>query len=201
MSIQDEFLFVRRVFFPYWRRGKQWTVEEVERFEDETTAGRCLRDKQTIQIMNQEHFFLREILIHEVCHAVTARRGVCHSPSWHTRMEKAAQKAETNGDRALAESLREDAARYLDSNGFDETPLSDDIISGVEEVVRQWPDLTFDQVKEIVGNKYGIPSPFFDLPCNVKRYRREFDRAKKDVRDERKIRAQFDAALAAQGSK
>src|SRR5271157_13850 len=87
-TLQEEFEFVRKTFFPRWDHKKEWRVESVADLHG--AVGEYRKDLKTVFILGQPTGeALQLVMIHELCHA----RCFSHKTAWQFRMMKAADRA------------------------------------------------------------------------------------------------------------
>ncbi len=105
-TLQEEFEFIRKTFFPRWDRNGQWRIE-VPEIPDSDCAGECLTKPKIIVIdhppaIKEE---LQALLIHEISHAVSRDRPPYHLPEWENRMVKSCIRAADLGMNGLARCI------------------------------------------------------------------------------------------------
>lgn len=98
-TLQEEFEYVRKTFFPRWDRKREWKIQFVEELsgDPDLVAWSSLSTK-TITILRSkcpvgDH--LRAVLIHEICHAISSRASqpLGHGKYWCDRMQDAVETA------------------------------------------------------------------------------------------------------------
>ncbi len=162
--------FIRKTFFPRWDRERQWRIVADSQM---IAMGKCFRDSRLIKIpyITSREDDLYELLIHEICHAVT---DDYHSRRWKARMLKAAEKAENIGFPSLGEVLRRNILGYNETVGSISAAC---IYSRVEEYLRESPNLAYLDVVEGIACELGS-SPE-ELKSRCTRLRRVYVRASK----------------------
>jgi len=168
-SIEEEFEWVRRTFFPRWDKKREWNLVLLD--EGYGAAGRCDWHDRTIKIFDNEKPTgdpLTVLLIHEIAHAV-ARSG--HFKMWTNRMELAARLAERLGKSELARLLRADAHGYLDAP---HSYTAAEIYNRIGEALIDCPDVSFEGLLEGISREFGAMPPR-DILRRYKLVRRVYD--------------------------
>jgi hypothetical protein len=169
----DEFEYVKRAFFPRWDRKKEWCFQLVDDLDG--ALGTCNTDSKAIQLTAVPRERLRELLIHEITHAVSSGR---HGKKWQVRMEMAAKRAVSLQMENLAALLRKDIEAYQDpTRSYYVTAAL--VYSQISEAVILCPEATFGQVIDWVRLQNGMSEQAFLE--RFKRARRVYDRAQKDA--------------------
>lgn len=150
-KLKDAFDYVRKIFFPQWRRGVEWTVKV-----DANLAyyGRCDDGSKTIlvQAVPENDDKLHLILIHEICHAIT---GEPHTKKWRNRLRQAGDTAKEIGRQQLANMIYREVER---SSQNEKPPRLNErlIYSTIEDVILVDSDLSFEATIETVAQLWGI---------------------------------------------
>ena len=169
----DEFEYVKRAFFPRWDRKKEWCFQLVDDLDG--ALGTCNTDSKAIQLTAAPREGLRELLIHEITHAVSAGH---HGRKWQVRMEIAAKRAVSLQMEKLAAQLRKDIEAYQDpTKSYYVTAAL--VYTQISDAVTQCPEATFEQVIDWVRLQNGMPEQAF--LNRFKRARRVYNRAQKDT--------------------
>jgi hypothetical protein len=108
---QDEeaFEYIRSTYFPQWDTARKWTMRNTH--PDCVGFGLCDSKGKMIVVRNSPPGGPQVALIHEICHAVAS---IYHDKKWQRRMEMAALKAESIGDKELAAEIRKEYTAYFD---------------------------------------------------------------------------------------
>jgi hypothetical protein len=111
-ALEELFERVRRMFFPRWRGGKNWSVTLGVAPGRPGLRGWCDLEERTIWMKPQWRGdeIVGAALIHEIVHAIVGRPG--HGIRFQRRLLKAAELAEERGDADSAAALREDAESW-----------------------------------------------------------------------------------------
>ncbi|MGO9567371.1 MAG: SprT-like domain-containing protein [Desulfomonilaceae bacterium] len=169
----DEFEYVKRTFFPRWDRKMGWCFQLVDDLDG--ALGKCNTDSKAIQLTAAPIEGLREILIHEIAHAVSAGR---HGKKWQVRMEMAAKRAVSLQMEKLAAQLRKDVEAYQDpTKSYYITAAL--VYTQIRDSVTLCPEATFENVIDWVRLQNGMSEQAF--LARFKRARRVYDRAQKDM--------------------
>ncbi len=112
---------IRTVFFPRWDAKREWCIVEAEGDDLQFYGGvhgRCEYKKKTITInwavlARQSIDENRLLLIHEIAHAAV---GGGHGKKWRSRMERAAQKAQSIGMHQLGTLVSNEVKIYREGD-------------------------------------------------------------------------------------
>jgi len=128
---------VRRDYFPRWRSGAAWTVQEDNCSSWTGRDGCCDPQRRTITIsalvVGEGEDDLVSTLIHEITHAVTY---VNHGKRFCARLRKAAERAGELGEHGVMELLI-DEARSISSGEMWDLPVAADIYDIVTDLVER----------------------------------------------------------------
>jgi len=106
------FLDVREWLFPRWRAGATWQVRRAEKSAYHR-GGYCHTARRLIYVApHLEGIEAREVLVHEICHAVT---GAYHGTRFQRRLLAAARVARKRSPE-LAEAIEKDLRDIRDSS-------------------------------------------------------------------------------------
>jgi len=162
-TLQEEFEFIRKTFFPRWDRKKEWRVILVQ--DVNGTQGECLKSTKTIHILKELRSIeeLQALLIHEICHAV-GNWG--HARKWQDRMLRSARQAADSGLGALADILRRNVQRYKESH----RETAEMVYTEIGDYVLDSPECEFDTIIDYMRRVRGVSREEF-----LKRYRKSRD--------------------------
>lgn len=149
----DQALFqnIKRLFFPRWDQGDEWTLEE---HDDLHGADACCRiAEKKIQICSSEETLvqLEVLLLHEICHAVTNGR---HGKLWSKRMEKAAVRAEQLDKHYLAAAINSEIQDHRTRYQACSAPLFYGIVRDL--VFLNYPGHTQEEILSAAGRAIGL---------------------------------------------
>ncbi len=143
---ENEFICVRRTFFPQWDRKCLWKVKmeaDLDGF-----LGECCRRSKTIRLLDDvAPYSLRSVLIHEIAHAAVTT-GIlfdAHGFDWQKRMEGATRRAERLGTSGLATEIRQDVERW-NNPGARERFCSELWYGEIRKAVRLQPEASFTEI-------------------------------------------------------
>lgn len=144
-------MFIRKTFFPRWDKEGQWIVKESENLPSQ---GLCDLKKKAIflQYLPEKDNDLYEILIHEICHAVTDGG---HGRKWLTRMLKASDIAKEIGYEQLSKLVHEQVEQYSDPEKYIRVGARE-IYTLIEDWAFENPDLTYSKMIEAVAAHFGL---------------------------------------------
>jgi hypothetical protein len=175
MVLQEAFERIRDVFFPQWDCSHEWTVEVGCRGNSCLGRGYCDTEGKKILI----NLFLinssdpDETLIHEICHAVAS---TYHGKKWQGRMEKAVLKAESLGNKELAEKIRKDYTAYSDPDKC--LNLTANMVYTKVEDVAIETEWSFEDVINFVADGYCMTSK--QLLAKYKRLRTVYEKTMRE---------------------
>lgn len=168
--LKRSFEFVRKIFFARWDKGQKWTIKMVSGLR---YRGECNNRSKSILIRpsfgNEDE--LHQLLIHEICHAVTASR---HGKRWQDRMLKTSKRADEIGRKKLAERIRQDVGNhFLFSPRF--------ICEEIEDAVIDGPNISFGKLINSIARENGMYRNEFEsiFRRNMKQFERVFRETKK----------------------
>jgi hypothetical protein len=114
--LQEEFLAVRKEFFPRWDRKQEWKVKLNYNCKISGYIANCNRESKTIFLSvgdspppfmskpgNYRKLVIRCLLVHEICHDLTPAG---HGKRFQQRMSATAKRAEELGNVEMAERLQ-----------------------------------------------------------------------------------------------
>lgn len=182
MNIRQQFLEIKRLFFPRWDRHDLWRVSTRSR---RRVHGHCDPERRVIEIVAQDSDQDEQdkLIIHEICHAV-ALADMGHGKKWQDRMEKAAKKADSLGRNRLAQILREEIAAYQQS------PMSlEGVYNQIRDAIIDCPEATFPQIRRWLANEYGLLVS--EVCKKFRRAEKVFEEAKRDALEERALSEAF----------
>lgn len=147
MTIRQQFLHIKRQFFPRWDRHDLWRVSACSR---RRVHGNCDSQRRVIEIVTQhsDPDERDKLFIHEICHAVA---DMGHGKKWLGRMEQAASRADTLGRHRLAKLLREEVVAYQEAVGKPEHAYNE-----IRDALTDNPNLSFAQIKRWLADQYGL---------------------------------------------
>jgi hypothetical protein len=184
-ELQKEFQYVRKAFFPHWDLKRTWKVVVADDLNG--ADGECKWDDQIIMVLRTAETIMREILIHEICHALTE----CgHGHYWGKRMEQCANKAESLGQTSLAQDLRDSLSRHTDLTRYTipcecEGKLTAKLLySDVEDILISNRSISFEMVCVILRERWSLGPKGLN---RYKRLRRVYDEAKSFSEADRKF--------------
>ena len=151
-TLKDIVENIRRTYFPRWDKLQQWCVKKVHGFP---SFGNCDQENKTISLQpNLNNKLLEELLIHEICHAVTNGN---HGKKWKDRMLKASKVAKQIGQMDLSNELKEDVERYVKTEEFapEGFPTKSVISEAIEDMVCVNKDVSFGEVINVVAKNFG----------------------------------------------
>src|SRR5262249_60025005 len=103
-ATRREFLDVREWLFPRWRAGATWQVRRAEKSAYHR-GGYCHTARRRIYVApHLEGIEAREVLVHEICHAVT---GAYHGTRFQRRFLAAPPRAPEGGPPHAGGNARE----------------------------------------------------------------------------------------------
>lgn len=185
-ALEEVFNHVRRTYFPRWRNGGNWSIKLGEVPGRPNLRGRCDLETRIIWMTAQwrDDEIVEAVVIHEIVHAVV---GPGHGIRFQRRMLKAAVLAEERGNAALAAALREDA------EGWAATPTL-----RASEVYRQIRlhagEFThYEALRDALAEEYHMLPDEFD--GSFRRARRVYDQVRGELEAEKRIQAQWLAAM------
>ena len=177
MSIRQEFLDIKSLYFPRWDRANLWRVSTKSK---RRLLGHCDRDRMVIEIVarHADPDERGRLVIHEICHAVA--RG-SHGKAWQGRMVRAARRADELGRSSLANMLRREVADYqLAVEGVEEAYQT------VEDWLVDQQDLTLAQVKRSLADQYGLL--LSEVCMKLKRIEKVYRQASRGAKEARRLR-------------
>jgi len=177
MTIRQQCVAIKRLFFPRWDRRALWRVSTRSR---RRVHGHCDPKRRVIEIVVQhgDPDERDKLFIHEICHGV-ANMG--HGKKWQNRMEKAAMRADALGRNRLAHFLREDISAYQQS------PMSlEGVYNQVRDALTDCPEATFAQIKRWLANEYGLLVS--EVCKKFRRAEKVFQEAQRDALEERALK-------------
>lgn len=155
-AIEHQYREIRRIFFAGFDTNGEWKL--VPGYSLVWLAGVKYETKQiaySVDLFSKPILLLNRVLIHELCHAVLGPRVGGHGKRWRTRMERAAQLAESIGDEELAQELRDNHARYDPDSDLYEPPLNAaTCYEAIQRMVREEPDSSFEDIMYRVGRDF-----------------------------------------------
>ena len=168
--LQEAFQYVCKTFFPRWK-AQGWTAKldlSIGAF------GYCDSESKRIKVggVPPQDDILHQILIEEICHAVTTG---AHGEQWQTRMEKAAQKAQEIGREDLAQMLR---GRIKSERNRPPLPKAADVYAKIREAVRENPAVAYEYRINWVANFFRFSKE--GLEKQFKLCRQAYEKAVKD---------------------
>jgi len=150
-----EFLFVRHTFFPSWDKQGAWKAKYGFPDEYRRPLGYCDKETKTIWIGPQkpepDRLHLRKLLIHEVCHALTAKEG--HSSSFFEQFMLASNIAEEIGDLPLRDVILEEIREYEKENRVTAEVIYGRITELVTSQPKVWP---YEDVFDEMCSEYSL---------------------------------------------
>ena len=149
--LEEAFQYVLETFFPKWRKGTYWTVEEDPTL---TYYGRCDDSSRKILVQStpEEDDRLHLILIHEICHAITREP---HTKKWRDRFEQAGNTAMEIGRQELANLIYDEVRRS--SENVKPPRLNERLIySTIEDVILDDPQISYEDTIKTVAKLWGI---------------------------------------------
>ncbi len=110
-ELESTFLRIKKAFFPKWDREQLWGVSGSLSIGSGHICpdGHCCMKERMLHVLTG-HADYERMLVHLVCHAVTANN---HESHWHARMRKAVEQASHLHHHALAHALQEDIDYYI----------------------------------------------------------------------------------------
>lgn len=145
------FHYVRKTFFPKWRKGSNWAVKEDSGL---LYYGRCDDSSRTILVQStpEDDDRLHLILIHEICHAITKEP---HTKKWRDRFKQAGDTAKKIGRQELANLIYDEVRRA--SENVKPPRLNERLIySTIEDVILAGFNVSFEETIETVAQLWGI---------------------------------------------
>ena len=183
--LASAFHYVRRTFFPKWRKGADWAAKEDPELP---YHGWCDDSSRTIFVQStpEEDDRLHLILIHETCHAVT---GEPHTKRWRDRFRQAGDTAKKIGRRELANLIYEEVR--ISSENEEKPRLNERLIySTIQDIILADSHVSFDEAIEEVARLWGI------TPADVT----QFEDCKSTYEETTRLLAQFQSQIAAKQS-
>lgn len=159
-DVQETANRIKRQYFPKWDPDNEWKFELVE--DVDGAMGRALHKEKVIRILEVSRDTLPLLLIHEMCHAVYAKRGGGHGNLWKNRMLKAATDAELKfSDTDLSMTLRQEVQRYLVLMPNNKGDYYQELRDAVLDIIDRYPTLEellgqYDSVEEWVRRDHGM---------------------------------------------
>ena len=174
--LREAFIYVRETFFPRWDIERQWTVR-LHDFAPYYSQSDPKTKTITLNYVSDKDDFLQRLLIHEICHIVTAQQ---HGKRWQERYLKAATKAKELGRKFLATLIAEDIELY--TNPDKQAPMTPtDIYRRIEDIVLDAPTIQYQDLISRVAWDYGmIPREFLK---RYKRCREVYDRIRRGAKE------------------
>jgi hypothetical protein len=168
MEIFDE---IKRTFF---RKRDDWKLAVDGQLP---CPARCNNETKTVTLrfIPPEEDFLKSVLIHELCHSLHGCKTGTHGKVWQGQMLKKSKIAKKKGMANLVLLLIEDVERYRDAISMG-VGTHTDVYGRVEDVVRDCPNISYDDLVEGVALEYGATREDFEK--GFKRLRKVFERAK-----------------------
>ena len=149
--LEEAFQYVRETFFPKWRKGTYWTVEEDPTL---TYYGRCDDSSRKILVQStpEEDDRLHLILIHEICHAITNEP---HTKKWRDRFRQAGDTAMEMGRQELANLIHNEVRRS--SENVKQPRLNQRLIySTIQDIILADSSVSFEEAIAEVARLWGI---------------------------------------------
>jgi hypothetical protein len=187
-TLQEEFEFIRKTFFPEWDKAHEWSVSEPEFTASDGLGGisgaHCDSENKTIVVPKfppsfEDRVDLRAMLIHETCHAVGCKD---HGSDWQEQMLQHADRAKKLLPRsALASKLREEVRRHRIVFAKKKYP-DERVYRQIFEIVNilcPGPNCTLEAAIDCVRPEYGLSRAKF--LGRFKDSRRVFEQSKEYI--------------------
>jgi hypothetical protein len=175
------FDYIRKTFFPRWDKERKWTVDLDWHLP---SIGRCNRDLKKIVIggmpKNQNRLYLW--LIHEIGHVWCYG----HAKKWQDRMLKAAQKADSIGNKILANFLRNEVNAYIEATKKGGKVTASTIYSLISDAMLEKPEESYEFIISWVAREIGLYPQ--EVEKRYKRCRNVYNRAQKKKKKQEPFR-------------
>lgn len=178
-TLSDVFASIRAEYFPRWDRQRTWRAKSSASLY---ANGQCHPERQLIVLrpdVEWDSAYMRKLLIHEICHAVTSP---AHGGPWQRRMMKAAECAESRGDRELSHLLQDEVAGYQTSTFG--TP--GDVYDRIKRCKQELPESTWPDILNCIAQDTRLSQHEF-----LRIYRRAkavFEETGRDLEEEKAVR-------------
>ena len=188
-ALEDLFERVRRMFFPRWRRGKNWSVKLGVAPGRPRLRGWCDLEERTIWMKPQwrDDENVEASVIHEVIHAVV---GAEHDGPFQRRMLKAADDAEAQGNAALASELRKEVADWAAEPRYRVSEMYAAIRRDAAEVS------SYEAFRQEFAERDGLLPEEFDR--KYRRARRVYEQKRREVAKDQRSQEEWMAAMSRQ---
>jgi len=157
--VLDAFQWVRETLFPRWDRRRDWRLTARRANGYNVDLDLCDWQSKRIHVLachgGDE---LREVLVHEITHAVV-KHSTMHGRSWQRRMLKAASRCREMGEHRLAEMIRRDV------EGYKEDPVRVTAVlmyETIKDIAAERPEMTYDAVVDYLRREYPMRKRDFE---------------------------------------
>lgn len=199
-TIDEEFEWVRTTFFPRWDRKRQWRVIEAENLDG--YLGFCDRISKSVLVLadhSRHTESLRELLIHEIAHAVSPDQG--HGLNWERAVKRSLRKAETLGLGPLVTLIQKDIEEHaeevadyeLNRERYGNMVSKRNLYKSIKDLVIESPEISYEEALEYVRVTFtGAPRQVFDR--HYPKCRKAFDEGKHFYARELELQRRFSQA-------
>jgi len=156
MNLDDQFIDIRKQYFPQWGTRGEWTIAYGTTEQLRCNTGYCDSEAKVVYLDGRTFPTMsadgqRAFIIHEICHDAGA---AFHNRRWATRMERAAQVADRIGELEVARILRSDIYSYF-GNGLSLAYDSEGISRYLDDLLAHNSGISLDAMLMRVSKFFG----------------------------------------------